>query len=551
VNRQEFFGAALPTGRGARLNLAWLGVAMAVAYWLLESLLHEFVFERVPLPDALLGEYDPNELWMRALIALLFVAFGWIADRSLAAERHLKEDAQRLARLLHFADEVKQHVPHGEGAAAPLHRPPAELTASEDGIGRLTRTLWNLSQYLDERFNELYVLLQLTHEINMGLLLDEVLEKAYDSLRAILPYDRLGVALIGEDGDSVRAYWARSECPVIRLGSGYERRLRGSSLQRIMASGEPRILNDLVAYLQANPRSESTRLIVEEGLRSSLTCPLISAGRAIGFMFFSSRNADTYEHVHVEVFKLIAGHLSLVVEKSNLYQQILREKDHSEGLLLNVIPARISARLRAGEQPIADTLPATNILFADIAGFTQFASRNAPDRVLGFLQDVFTRLDGLCDVHGVEKIKTIGDEYMAISGPDGGADLRNLAEFALDALATIGAMRYPDGQPVRMRVGMHCGPVVAGVIGQKKFAYDIWGDAVNTASRMQSYGQPGRIQVTERIRAKLRDEFLFEERGTIEIKGKGLMKTYFLTGRKAAVPGETDQPRGATRRKAA
>ena len=528
----------MSAARGSRLNLAWLGAGAAVAYWLLESLLHQFVFEQVPLRDALLGEHDANELWMRALIALLFIAFGWIANRSLAAERHLTQDAQRLNHLLQFADEVKQHVPHGEGAAAPLHRPPADLTASEDSIGKLTHTLWNLSHYLDERFNELYVLLQLTHEINMGLLLDEVLDKAYDSLRAILPYDRLGVALIDEDGVNVRAYWARSECPVIRLGSGYERRLRGSSLQRIIASGEPRILNDLVAYLQANPRSESTRLIVEEGLRSSLTCPLISAGRAIGFMFFSSRNADTYEHVHVEVFKLIAGHLSIVVEKSNLYQQILREKDHSEGLLLNVIPARIAARLRSGEQPIADTMPATNILFADIAGFTQFASRYPPHQVLKFLQDVFMRLDNLCDVHGVEKIKTIGDEYMAISGPtqDDGADLRHLAEFALDALASVGAMRYPDGQPVRIRIGMHCGPVVAGVIGQKKFAYDIWGDAVNTASRMESYGAPGRIHVTERVQAKLRSEFLFEERGTIEIKGKGLMKTYYLTGRIAAEP---------------
>jgi class 3 adenylate cyclase len=274
--------------------------------------------------------------------------------------------------------------------------------------------------------------------------------------------------------------------------------------------------------------------MVKEGIRSSLTCPLISAGKAIGFIFFSSRTAGTYERVHVEIFKLIAGHLSLVVEKSNMYQQILREKDNSESLLLNVIPARIAARLRAGEQPIVDSLPSINILFADIAGFTEVASRFPPERVLHVLQDIFLLLDDLCDRHDVEKIKTIGDEYLAISGTSSAApaELRKLAEFALDALASIRSLRWPDGESVRIRIGMHCGPVVAGVIGQKKFAYDIWGDAVNTASRMESSGEVGRIQVTQEVRSRLLDNFEFEERGPIDVKGKGTMTTYFLTGKK-------------------
>jgi class 3 adenylate cyclase len=534
------------------MNLIWLGAAVAAAYWLFESLLHAFVFDRVPLRVALLAEYDPNEIWMRALMALLFVAFGWIANRSVLAERRLQEDAQRLKHLLQFADELKQHVPRGDAEPQPLRLPPEDLTATEDSIAKLTQLLWNLSNFLDERFKELYVLLQLTHQINMGLLLDEVLDKAYASLRAILPYDRLGLALIDDDGEMVRAQWARSEYPRTMLNPGYAGRLQGSSLHGIMATEEPRIINNLVAYLQAHPGSDATRLMVEEGIRSSLTCPLISAGRAIGFMFFSSRTADTYEHVHVEIFKLIAGHLSLVVEKSNLYQQILREKNNSESLLLNVIPARIAERLRAGEQPIADSIPATNILFADIVGFTEFASRFPPEKVLQVLQNIFLHLDDLCDIHGVEKIKTIGDEYMAISGTAhaGQADLRNLAEFALDALASIGKLRYPDGHPVQIRIGMHSGPVVAGVIGQKKFAYDIWGDAVNTASRMESYGETGRIQVTAEIVAQLQDAFLFEERGTIDVKGKGLMKTYFLTGKKAAPPRENVAGPGARARDA-
>ena len=228
---------------------------------------------------------------------------------------------------------------------------------------------------------------------------------------------------------------------------------------------------------------------------------------------------------------LFRSHLSVVVEKSNLYQQVLQEKHTSEGLLLNVMPPRIAAHLRAGKQAPAENLPEVNILFADIVEFTGFAGRFMPERVLELLQNIFVPLDRLCDVYGVEKIKTIGDEYMAMTGAASGT-LRGLAEFALEALRIVEGMRYPDGNPVRMRIGMHTGPAVAGVIGQKKFAYDIWGDAVNIASRMESSAEIGRIHVTEEIRLRLQNEFVFAERGGIEIKGKGLMRTYYLTAKK-------------------
>jgi class 3 adenylate cyclase len=248
-------------------------------------------------------------------------------------------------------------------------------------------------------------------------------------------------------------------------------------------------------------------------------------------MFFSSRQVNAYRDVHVEIFKLIAGHLSVVVEKSNLYQQVLQEKHTADGLLLNVMPPRIASHLRAGKQAPAENLPEVNILFADIVEFTAFAGRYLPERVLELLQNIFVPLDRLCDVYGVEKIKTIGDEYMAMTGASSGT-LHGLAEFALEALRIVEGMRYPDGNPVRMRIGMHTGPAVAGVIGQKKFAYDIWGDAVNIASRMESSAEIGRIHVSEEVRSRLHNEFVFAERGGIEIKGKGLMRTYYLTAKK-------------------
>jgi class 3 adenylate cyclase len=544
-------------------NLIWLGAGMGAAFWLAESLLHTFVFDSGSLVVTLLGEHDPNELWMRLFIAISFAAFGWIAERSLRAERHLKDDAERLNRLLRFVGHVKQNFPRRrEGRDFPLfgdrlrRQTPAvagtvpgaiaagaggdadgigELAVSEDEIGKLTRILQDLSRLLDERFDELHALLQLTHDINMGLLLDEALEKAYETLQSVLPYDRLGVALLEKDGQVVRARWARADYPELLLRTGYAGVIRGSSLQAIIASGEPRIINDLAGYLELHPLSESTGLIVAEGIRSSLTCPLISMGKPIGFMFFSSLTANSYKNVHIDVFELIAGHLSVMVEKGNLYQQILTEKEKSERLLLNVMPARIAARLRSGAKSVAENLPEVNILFVDIVDFTEFASHYPPERVVHLLENVFVPLDRLCDLYGVEKIKTSGDEYLVMSGPSGsdtGKQLRSLAEFALEALRSVEGMRYPDGALVRIRLGMHTGPAVAGVIGQTKFAYDIWGDAVNIASRMESSGEAGRIHVTEEIHAKLQREFLFDERGMIDVKGRGPMRTYFLKAKK-------------------
>jgi class 3 adenylate cyclase len=229
-----------------------------------------------------------------------------------------------------------------------------------------------------------------------------------------------------------------------------------------------------------------------------------------------------------------------VLEKSNLYQQILDEKEKSDHLLLNVVPARIAARLRAGEQPVVEYFPAINVLFADIVSFTEFASRHPPEIVVDFLQKIFARMDRLCDQFGIEKIKTIGDEYMVISGLSdlpGDKPSRNLAEFALAVIELSNELKYPDGLPVKIRIGMHTGRAVAGVIGQKKFAYDIWGDAINTASRMESSGEAGRIHVTEEMRARLRDYYRFEGRGAIEVKGKGPMTTYFLTAKSEPAPG--------------
>jgi K+-sensing histidine kinase KdpD len=170
---------------------------------------------------------------------------------------------------------------------------------------------------------------EITEKINSGLLLDEVLDHTYESFRELIPYERIGFSLIEntDRGEVVRSHWLRSEAPKVCLTKGYAQLLKGSSLEKIMQSGIPRILNDLPAYLEQNPGSDPTRKIVEEGMKSSLTCPLVAMGKPIGLIFFSSMKACTYANVHVDIFRRIAGQLALCAEKSRLYEKLVELND--------------------------------------------------------------------------------------------------------------------------------------------------------------------------------------------------------------------------------
>ncbi len=211
-----------------------------------------------------------------------------------------------------------------------------------------------------------------------------------------------------------------------------------------------------------------------------------------------------------------------------------REHERSERLLLNILPPSIADRLKDEEAEIADSFPEVTVLFADIAGFTKMSGELDPHRIVSLLNEVFTEFDGLAEKHGLEKIKTIGDAYMVAGGlPRPHEDHAHaVAHMALDMAEVATRHRKPDGSPFEVRIGINTGPVVAGVIGQKKFIYDLWGDAVNTASRMESTGVIGEIQVTESTYERIRDLFDLESRGEVEVKGKGPMPTWFLRGRK-------------------
>jgi len=201
-------------------------------------------------------------------------------------------------------------------------------------------------------------------------------------------------------------------------------------------------------------------------------------------------------------------------------------------LLLNILPEPIADRLRSGESLIADRHDDVSLLFADIVGFTGLSSRMDPAELVTILNDVFSVFDGLVDASGLEKVKTIGDAYMIVGGmPIWRHDhLERMASLALRIAAGVRGNEAAHRLGVEFRIGIHAGPVVAGVIGTKKFIYDVWGDTVNVASRMESTGVPGRIQVSAAVEERLRDRFALESRGEVEIKGKGLMETFFLLG---------------------
>ncbi len=210
------------------------------------------------------------------------------------------------------------------------------------------------------------------------------------------------------------------------------------------------------------------------------------------------------------------------------------EYERSEQLLANILPASIAARLKdPAHDMIADRYDDASILFADIAGFTERASEIAPCDLVAFLDHVYSEFDLLVDRHGLEKIKTTGDAYMVVSGvPNPRADhAQALAALALDMAQAVARMRDPQGHGVGMRIGLASGPVVAGVVGSRRFFYDVWGDAVNVASRMESTDPTGRIQVPQNVYERLRDEFAFTERGDVDVKGKGVMHTWYLVGR--------------------
>jgi len=222
-------------------------------------------------------------------------------------------------------------------------------------------------------------------------------------------------------------------------------------------------------------------------------------------------------------------------QEQRILAVLQEDQEKSETLLLNIFPKSIAERLKKGQRIIVEHFTDVTVMFADIVGFTQLSARMDPQELIEFLNDIFSKFDQLAHTHGLEKIKTIGDSYMVVGGipvPDENHAL-SIAEMAMDMMEVMSKIKIKTGETVSIRIGVNTGPVRVGVIGTSKFSYDLWGDTVNIASRMESQGLPGVIQVSESTYNHLQPHYLFEERrDQPHFKGKGKMSTYLLIGRK-------------------
>jgi len=288
--------------------------------------------------------------------------------------------------------------------------------------------------------------------------------------------------------------------------------------------------------LYANPASEplvsGLEIAVGDRLAEDLWGSLAARARAVdGRTVEVETDGRTYALLPVSVpsfgFTNVYGtDVTAVKERERLARE-------NERLLLNILPEPIARRLREGEPLIADRFDDVTLMFADVVEFTKLSSTMSPAELVTVLNDTFCVFDGLVEAHGLEKVKTIGDAYMVVGGlPEVSEDhTLRVASMALDLADAVGQIDAASRFGIRFRVGLHCGPVVAGVIGTRRFIYDVWGDTVNVASRMESLGVPGRVQVTGAVVDRLRDRFRFEPRGMIDVKGKGPMPTWFLVDR--------------------
>jgi class 3 adenylate cyclase/putative methionine-R-sulfoxide reductase with GAF domain len=283
---------------------------------------------------------------------------------------------------------------------------------------------------------------------------------------------------------------------------------------------------------------------------SELAIPFFFRDEVIGVLDseHSRENFFTQEHLHVltTVTSMMAARVSRALLDKQLHdakrllesriaertRELSEATQHSERLLLNILPHSIVERLKRGDQAIAERFEDVTVLFADLVDFTRWSAPLPPEHTVEILGQVFTEFDTLTERYGLEKIKTIGDAYMVVAGiPTPRPDHREaMAMMALHMLETIRRLSQVLGIPLEVRIGMHSGPVVAGIIGTRKFSYDLWGDTVNMASRLETHGLAGRIHVGESTWLALRERFSFEPRGEIEVKSLGRVKTWFLTG---------------------
>lgn len=280
---------------------------------------------------------------------------------------------------------------------------------------------------------------------------------------------------------------------------------------------------------------EWSAIAMELGLKTAFGMPILAGDRLLAILIFYKTQPIPCQPSLMELVRAVAAQLGAAMERKQAEIALQQQMLETEKLLLNILPNPVAVRLKAGETPIADQFTDVSVLFADIVGFTHIAARSQPHQLVVTLNTIFSEFDRLALHYGLEKIKTIGDAYMVVGGlPTPRSDsARAIALMALAMQTALDRVNTPT-QQFQLRIGIHIGTVVAGIIGMSKFSYDLWGDTVNLASRMESSGIPGKIQVSAEACEHLKDEFILEPRGIIPVKGKGKLLTYWLLASKTA-----------------
>jgi PAS domain S-box-containing protein len=319
---------------------------------------------------------------------------------------------------------------------------------------------------------------------------------------------------------------AAPELPIIYVNPAFER-LTGYSAAEVIGRN--------CRFLQGKDTSQPALDELREALREGRSCTVILSNyRKDGTHFWNELTISPMYDSSGNVTHFVGIQMD-ITERKVAQEALHFQQKQTEQLLLNILPEPIVQQLKQHPTTIADTFEEVSVLFADLVGFTEFSANRSATEVVEILNMIFSKFDQLAEKHDLEKIKTIGDAYMVVAGlPKARGDhAEAIAAMALDMQQAIAEVSAQMGEAISIRIGINSGPVVAGVIGLKKFSYDLWGDTVNTASRMESLGIPGAIQVTAQTYKRLRDKYLFEEQGVISVKGKGEMVTYLLKGRKS------------------
>lgn len=375
---------------------------------------------------------------------------------------------------------------------------------------------------------------RLARAIRNSLDLDTILETAVHEIRNLLEIDRCQFRWFRADWE--QPYWETvkeakhpdlkshlGRYPLEDVVSSPEQFLDELLRMSARASDDVNTLEDL----------RERNFLLSFGYTAFFSLPIRVGTKGIGVIYCAHcSGCRPWTAREVELVQSVAAQVAIAISQAELYEQARTAQEQSDRLLLNILPEAIAQRLKQDEHTIADSFEEVTVLFADIVSFTQLSSNISPHELVKQLNEIFSTFDRLAQQHGLEKIKTIGDAYMVVGGlPTPRADhAEAIAKMALDMQREIHHFKRDDGEPFHIRIGISSGPVVAGVIGLNKFIYDLWGDTVNIASRMESQGIPDYIQVTAATYEKLRHKFRLEERGIIQVKGKGEMLTYFLKG---------------------